>query len=155
MPGQRALENGDFVTPRAVYRAEIIAVDTDITSVGIPILDTRGGPNGNVVVGPTLSSKAAYGRNCQIDVSIIVQGFNPVVLELWLLAEVERAELSTATPPAVPTLPATGQYVFVESKSTTQSCLWTIKDIPPGQYKIYAKTLTGAGFVNIREQHAS
>jgi hypothetical protein len=98
---------------------------------------------------------AQYGRNAQLDLSVLVQGFTSVTLELWLKGEVEQAELSSSPPPAPLTLPATEDWVKVETKVLTASGLWIVKDIPPGKYKILLTAVAGAGNVHIREQHAA
>jgi hypothetical protein len=88
---------------------------------------------------------------------VIVQGFTSVTLELWLKGEVEQQELivgsSSSTAPL--TLPATEDWVKVETKVLTASGLWVVKDIPPSQYKVLLTAVAGAGNVHIREQHAA
>jgi hypothetical protein len=86
-----------------------------------------------------------------------VATFTNLTYELWLKATLDRAELSTATPPVDPTpLPSTDVWVLVREDSLTESSLIIVKDIPPGQYKVLITELVGTpGAVTIREQHAA
>jgi hypothetical protein len=156
MPGKRASEHADFVTPRRAYRESLVAVD----SVGpedpsIPELDTRGGPSAAVGLGQ--GDTAQYGRNAQLNLAVIVEGFTSATLEVWLKGEVEQQELivGSSSSSAPLTLPATEDWVKVTSKVFTASELWTIKDGPPGKYKIKLFAVAGSGNVHIREQHAA
>jgi hypothetical protein len=156
MPGKRASEQADFVTPRRGYRESLTAVDSGgPQDTGIPTLDTRQGPSAAVGLGQ--GDVAQYGRNAQLDLAVLVQGFTSVTLELWLKGEVEQAELiegsSSSTAPL--TLPATEDWVKVETKVLTASGLWIVKDIPPGKYKTLLTAVAGSGNVHIREQHAA
>jgi hypothetical protein len=156
MSGQRSKSIADFVSPRAAYRQDLTAADA-VTAInaGIPVLDTRGAPNQQLGLGIGGDTNI-YGRNAQINVALIVKGFSSVTVELWQLAAVEIQQLGEASVPAttnqVPA--ATLEWVFVATNTVTRSSNWTIKDIPPGQYKILLTAVSGAGYLNIREQHA-
>lgn len=134
MGGKRAVEQGDFVTPRAIYRRDIAAADGSVEDAGIPELDTRPGPNTSVGLGQ--GEVNMYGRNAQLDLALILFNFPSATLELWLKAAVERAQLSTdpVEPPLA--LPDTENWVFVADKTIDRSTLWVVKDIPPGVYKV-------------------
>jgi hypothetical protein len=159
MPGKRGPEFGDFVTPFEAYRVNISAADgSGPTDDAIPVLDTRQGPNQNVM--GQGSDKSQYGRNAQIDIAAIIKGFTSVTLQLWMKAEPDRAELrappgsssSSASPIEEPT---TGLWVKVDEKVLTASGWWVIKDIPPAQYKVLASAVSGTGAVSIVECHAA
>jgi hypothetical protein len=100
---------------------------------------------------------AQYGRNAQFDLTVIIEGFTSATMELWLKGEVEQQELvegsSSSTAPL--TLPATEDWVKVDTKTLTVSGLWVAKDAPPGKYKILLTAVAGSGNVHIREQHAA
>jgi putative intracellular protease/amidase len=139
MAGKRSAEQGDLVTPRAIYRRDIDAVDGSVESSSIPELDTRGGPN--ISVGLGQGDINMYGRNAQLDLAVILFNFPTATLELWLKAAIEQAQLSTDTPEPDLLLPETEDWVFVESKDFTRSALWTVKDVPPGRYKVVVASL--------------
>jgi hypothetical protein len=156
MAGNRASENGDFVTPRKVYRSEVAAADSDDpTSGAVPILDTRfKDMNYNVV------THSFYGRNAQIDAAVFLRkGASAATLKLYLLAEVELQEARPATDPSSSSSSSSSsggetEWVLVETKSVSANLLWVIQNIPPGRYKILVTSLTG-GEVEIRTQHAA
>lgn len=155
MPGNRASENGDYVTPRKVYR-DIASVDADDpTSGSVPILDTRLKDRnynpGNEVV-------SFYGRNAQIDVAVFLRnGASAATLKLYLLAEIELKEArapSDLGSSSSSSSSAETEWVLVETKTVSNNLLWVITNIPPGQYKILATSITG-GEVELRTQHAA
>lgn len=156
MPGKRAVEGGTFITPRAMYRADVDAVDPGAQDPSVPILDTRPAPN--VSVGLGQGDVAQYGQNGQIDFAVILSGFSSVTLELWLLAEIERRELEypgASSSSSSSVLPTTEEWVYVGEKVISRSVLWIVKDIPPGQYKVRVSAATGSGSLQIREGHAA
>ena len=140
MAGKRAVEQGDFVTPRAIYRRDIAAADGPVESVNIPELDTREGPN--VSVGLGQGEVNMYGRNAQLDLALILTELASVTLELWLKAPIERAELNTTPPEPALNLPDSEDWVFVADKTVARSTLWVVKDIPPGRYKVRVASLS-------------
>jgi len=153
MAGKRPIEQGTFVTPRALYRNNVTAGGETDPTADIPELDTTEAPNTNVGLGQ--SDINMYGQNAQIDLAIYVSGFSSVVLELWLKAPLELKQLSDVAP-VVPDLPGTTQdWVFVSTITVTRSQLWIVKDIPPGIYKVLVKTVAGSGFVTLMEGHAA
>ena len=139
MSGKRATEQGDFVTPRAIYRRDLTVIDGSIESSDIPELDTRGGPNTSVGLGQGEVNQ--YGRNAQLDLAVILFNFPSATLELWLKATVEQAQLSTDDPVLDLALPDTLDWIFVGTKNFSQSELWVIKDLPPGIYKVKVAAL--------------
>ncbi len=171
MPGQRSKDIADFVSPRAAYRRNLSEADTvGVASESVPVLDTRSAPNRQIGLGVGGDTNM-YGRNAQLNLSLIVSGFSSVTVELWLLANIEIKQLGeSVVPPNEDSVPGysdtseeetsdelvddTLEWVFVGSKTITRSSAWTIMDIPPGQYKVMFTALTGTGFLNIREQHA-
>jgi hypothetical protein len=159
MPGQRAKEGGTFVTPRALYRSSLTAVDPDVESEAIPVLDTSRSPYTPLGLGQ--GDNAQYGQNGQLDLAVIVEGFSSMTLELWLLAEIEQRELSypddgsSSSSSSSTPWPSTGEWVFVEDKTITKSSLWIVKDIPPGKYKVRVNAISGTGSCTIRENHAA
>lgn len=155
MAGQRAKENATFLTQRKTYRENIAAADAlGPTDVAVSILDTRLGPNDNMGLGGSTRDTNQYAHNAQLNVSIIIEGFTSVTLELWLLAEVDLIQVP-APPANADPLPTTGEWVLADSNSFGKSSLWVVKDIPPGQYKILVSTVVGAGNIRLREQHAA
>ena len=168
MPGKRATEQADFVTPRVVYRDGIDTIDTDVLDTTIPILDTNLPPS--IVVGLGQADVNQYGRNAQIDLAILLGsatgssssgGSFSVTLELWLKAEIEGERLrskdslspSSSSSSSPRPLPATEDWVFVATQTFTRSTLWVVKDIPPGKYKVLATAVSGR--TTILEQHAA
>ncbi len=159
MPGKRGPEFGDFVTDFAEYRINIDAADASgPQDATIPSLDTRLGPNQNVMGAG--SDQNQYGRNAQINLAAIVKGFTSVTLQLWVKAEPTRAALqappgsssSSSTPIDEPT---TGLWVKVDEKTVTASAMWAIKDIPPAEYKVLVSAVAGSGAVSLVECHAA
>lgn len=162
--GKRPVEQGTYISPRALYRDDIKILDTDVTSAGIPVLDTRPGPNAFVIpAGQANTDVNMYGKDARINLAVLPGSVTTVTLQLWLLADLTAPHLKSATTSSssssgVPHLPATGQWVQVASKVITGPSLWTITDIPPGQYKVLLTAWTGNGgssFVTIEEQHAA
>jgi hypothetical protein len=158
MAGNRASENGDFVTPRKVYRAEVAIADSDDpTSGAIPILDTRFKDQNYGVV-----THSFYGRNAQIDAAVFLRkGASGATLKLYLLAEIElqeakpAADLSSSSSSSSSSGGET-EWVLVETKTLSASSLWVIQNIPPGRYKILVTSITGrGGEVEVRTQHAA
>lgn len=158
MPGKSSAENTDFMTPRAEYRTCLVGADSSLDDV--PILDTRNGPNAQLVNAPADNAvgSAAYGRNAQISIAAIIQGFSQVKIQLWLHAVVQLQNLivpgDSSSSDVSCTEPVTGEYVFVEERVLALSALSVFKDIPPGQYKVKISAVTGSGFVTLRESHA-
>lgn len=157
MPGQRSKDIADYVTPRAAYRSNLTAIDgVNAASDMIDAIDTTLPPNRSVGLGVGGDSNI-YGRNAQLDFSLLVEGFSSVTVELWLKASVDQAELddddSSSSSPI--TLPTTEEWVFVDTKTATKSLMWVVKDIPPGLYKVLFTAKTGSGHLTIREQHAA
>lgn len=159
--GKRPVEQGTFITPRALYRDNLVALDTDVTSVGIPTLDTRPGPNGFLIpVGQVNTDCNMYGKDARINLAVYPSAVGTVTLQLWLYADLTQPRTTSAsTPPVVPpTLPTTGYWTQVASKVITGPSLWAITDIPPGEYKVLLTAWTGSGsssFVTLAEQHAA
>lgn len=158
MPGNRSSENGDYITPRKVYRADIASADVDDPASGsVPILDTRLKDRnynpGNEVI-------SFYGRNAQLDVAVLLRhGASAATLKLYLLAEVELQQARAADPSSSSSSSSSSsggetEWVLVETKSVSTNLLWVITNIPPGQYKILATSITG-GEVELRTQHAA
>jgi len=160
MPGKRVQDNADYVTRRAVYRSELSAVDSGPQDADIPELNTESPPKQIVDVGLGQADVNQYGRNAQIDMAIIVEGFSSVTVEAWMKANITTEGVtyegsSSSSSSAAATLPATGEWVKVDEKTVTGSELWIVKDIPPGQYKFTISAVTGSGHIQLREQHAS
>lgn len=154
MPGNRASENGDYVTPRAAYR-EVSAVDSPAlpTSTGISVLDTRE----KLEASTGQATPAWYGRNAQLSIAALIEGFTSVTLQLWLLAELEQREAQTEEE-ASSSSSASVSSEWVKAatdKTITASELWVVKDVPPGQYKIVVSAVAGSGTLVLREQHAA
>lgn len=161
MPGKRVQDNADYITRRAVYRAEVAAADSGgPQDPDIPELDTENPPRQIVEVGLGQADVNQYGRNAQIDMAIIVEGFSSVTLEAWLKADITTEEVtyegsSSSSSSAAATLPATEEWAKVDEKTVTASELWILTNIPPGQYKFVVSAVTGSGHIQLREQHAS
>lgn len=159
MAGKSSPENTDYMTPRAEYRTCITAADSDLDDV--PILDTRNGPNSQLLdaMNDQAIGSASYGRNAQISIAALIQGFTQVKIQLWLNAVVQLQNLivpgASSSSGASCEAPPNGEYVFVEERTVTLSTLCVFKDIPPGQYKIKISSVTGSGFVTLRESHAA
>lgn len=154
MPGKRVTEASDFVTPRQVYREDIIAVDSGgVTDTDIPILNSKELANQRQGLGQ--SDVAQYGRNAQMNLACIVEGFTSLTMQLWLWADVELPLEQGTSSSSYGVLPTTEEWVHVVEKTITKSELWVVKDIPPGQYKIIVTAKTGSGHLQIREQHAA
>lgn len=158
MPGQRSKDIADFVTPRASYRSNLTAIDgVTAQSDTIDAINTALPPNTSVGLGVGGDSNI-YGRNAQIDFALIVEGFSSISVELWLKATVDQAELvdgEDESSSEADVLPATEEWVFVDTKTATKSLMWVVKDIPPGLYKVLFTAKTGTGNLTIREQHAA
>ena len=158
MPGKRTpYGQSDYVTERAIYRANLTAVDTaGPQDTAVPVLDTSASPYFSVGMGQ--SDSAEYGRNAQLDLALLLKGFTAATLQVWLQATVD---IKTAYPqgapptPIVLQLPATLNWLKVEEFSVTGSALHVLKDIPPGLYKILVTGVTGSGYISILEQHAA
>lgn len=158
MPGKRVTEGSDHVTRRAVYRSELTAVDSGGPQDDlIPELDTEASPT--AVIGLGQADINQYGRNAQIDLAIIIQGFSSVTIQAWMKADITAEGLtyegSSSSSDAAVTLPTTEEWVLVDTKTVTASALWIVKDVPPGQYKFIVSAVTGSGYIQLREQHAS
>lgn len=157
MPGQTG-QNSDFVTPIAPYRSCIDAVDADVEAVD-EIIDTTPGPNAQLIARPATQPNH-YGRNAQLSIVSIVQGFSEVKIQLWMNGEVNiqnpiDPDESSSSAAAGCAAPATGDWVFIEEKTLTRSALSVFKDIPPGQYKVVVSSKTGTGTITLREFHAA
>jgi hypothetical protein len=159
MAGKRAVQGADFVTGLAFFR-EAIAVDSTADFLDdelVPVLNTY--THGAGQINDTTNDIAQYGRNAQLDLSVIVgDGVTSVTLELWKKAEIERTPIITNPVTPAPTLASRanrGTWVRVTTKVLTFSELWVIKDIPPSYYKVYVSAFSGTGLVSILEQHAS
>lgn len=162
--GKRPVEQGTYITLRGLYRNNLTALDTDVTSQNIPILDTRPGPNGFLVpAGQAQSDVNQYGHDARINVSVFPANLTSCTLSLYLDSDltVQRlltAESSSSSSYGEPNLPTTGSWVLVASKLFTVPSLWVITDIPPGKYKILLTAWVGEGdssFVTLEEQHAA
>jgi hypothetical protein len=153
MPGKRTQDNADFVTPRRIYRAEVIAVDPTAENVAIPILDTRSGPNTSV--GGGQSDNNQVGKSGQLNLAVLINAFTSVTLQIWQQAEVEQAELSSAPPPPAMTLPATANWMKTHEKVFTGSELWIVPGLSPGKLKVRVSAVVGAGQIQMLEQHAA
>jgi hypothetical protein len=158
MAGKRATEAADFVTNRATYRNGIIAAEAPAAALAdptVPTLVSMAGPH--ITIGLGQGEINQYGRNAQLNLAFIVKDFTSVTTELWQLADLEeRYALPAGSPaPPSPPLPATGEWVFVDSITIAKSQLWTVKDVSPGKYKVLITAVVGAGQVHIREQHAA
>ena len=154
MPGQRDKAGGaDYVTPRRTFRENITLADPSVEDVSIEILDTT--LVGHKRVGVGQNDISMYGRNCQLNLDLILKGFTSVDLQLWLWAaeEIELVGVSVSSPAA--DLPVTEEWVKVEDKTITESTHWVVKDIPPGKYKVRVDAVSGAGSLTVREQHAA
>lgn len=162
MPGATSQGNWDFVTPIAPYRECIDGVDIS-PFTEVPILDTTTGPNAqllNTSNNPNAVPPAHYGRNAQLSIVSIIQGFTEVKIQLWLFAAVNvrnpvDPEGSSSSSSEGCDAPETGNWVFVEEKTLTRSMLSVFKDIPPGQYKVVVSAKTGTGTITLREFHAA
>jgi hypothetical protein len=163
MPGKRSVEHGDFVTKPALYRRDIIAVDTDGPLSLVPILNTLSSGYGHQVENNDINQ---YGRNAQIDLSVIT-GVS-VTLQVWMLVEVgddalidlgssSSSSSSSGSGSALDLPIATAAWVKVAEKSISGPELWVVKDVPPGKFKIIASVHGGGGSdpVHIVEQHAA
>ena len=159
MPGKRTVEGADYVTRRSAYRSELTAADAGgPQDLSIPELDTEVAPS--VGIGLGQSDVNQYGRNAQINMAIIVEGFSSVTIEAWMKADITTEDLtyegsSSSSSSAAATLPATEEWVKVDEKVVAASALWVVKDVPPGQYKFLVSAVTGSGHIQLREQHAS
>jgi hypothetical protein len=153
MAGNRSSENGDFVTPRKLYRSGVVQEADDPTSGAVPILDTRYKDQNY-----DQNVHAFYGRNAQISVAAFLRdSATAATLKLYMLADVEISEArSPAEASSSSSSSSSGEteWVLVETKSITENLLWVIKDIPPAQYKILVTSLTG-GTVEMRTSHAA
>jgi len=173
MPGKRVPEWATFVSPRAVYRSGVDAIDSGgPTDTGIPILDTVPPPNDG-----GHGDYNQYGQNAQIAIDAVLDkdaNFSTVGLELWLKAVNEviptpmlSSSSSSPTPAASSSsssLADTNDWVLVDSWTLQTSALYpnnvvgthfVEKDIPPGQYKVLVVTMKGTGKLTILEQHAT
>jgi len=154
MAGNRASENGDFVTPRAAYRTLSVADTGGPTDAGIPVINTR-----LYEVTPGGSELGSYyGRNAQINVAAILEGLSSATLQLWLKAVIEKQVLidSEASSSSSSSAGPASEWVKVGSDTVlTVSGLVTYKDIPPGEYKVVVTALAGGGDLYLREQHAA
>jgi hypothetical protein len=153
MPGKRVTETSDFITPRRVYREDVVDVDSGVTDVDVPILDGQELASHRQGLGQ--SDIAQYGRNAQLDLACILEGFSSVTMQLWLWAEVELPLEQGTSSSSYGVLPTSEEWVYVAEKTISKSELWVVKDIPPGQYKVIVTSKTGSGHLQIREQHAA
>lgn len=159
MPGKRPIEGADYVTRRSAYRSELTAADSgDPQNPSIPELNTEIAPSASIGLGQ--SDVNQYGRNAQIIMAIIVEGFSAVTVQAWMKANIttegltyEDSSSSSSSPGA--TLPTTGEWVKVGTKVVATSELWIVTDVPPGQYKFLISAVTGSGHIQLREQHAA
>lgn len=157
MAGNRALEAGDYITPRFIYRLDVATEADDPDSGAIEVLDTRLKAR-NYNPGDEVFSN--YGRNAQINVAAFLRGgASAATLKLYVKAEVELQQARTAeslssSSSSSSSGPSGTEWVLVETKALTVNELWVIKDIPPGKYKILATSVTG-GTVELRTQWAA
>ena len=161
MAGNRAVENGDFVTPRAAYREVTSADSGGPEDSSIPVIDTR-----YADVSPAAANvPTLYGRDATIFLAALLEGVSSAKLELWLLAEVEKQELvnpasaSSSSSSSSSSSAALSEWVKAADDVTlTVSKLVKFNGIPPGRYKVVVSALTipgGSGTVYLREQHAA
>jgi hypothetical protein len=138
-----------------------VAADTaDIDDPAIPILDTRPGPNRNVV--GQGSDNNQYGRNAQIGFGILLDsGISSAKFKLWVLVEPTRAVLTQAgasggsSSSSSSAGPASWWAVAKSEFTVSESSYVVVKDIPPGQYKLEVTALNGAGALSVVESHAA
>ena len=132
----------------------------DINDPSIPILDTRPGPYSNVM---GASDNNQYGRNAIINLAFILAGVTKVDVEVWLNAEPTRPKLSTDAPAGSSSSSSsssssaspTGFWVLVNALTVgPESTFFVVEGIPPGEYKLKVKNLTG-GNLSIIEGHAA
>jgi hypothetical protein len=164
--GKRAVEQGTAITLRAIYRNDLtVASETDPTA-DIPILDTRYGPNQQIIpVGQPNSDFNMYGKDARILLYVFLNALTSATLTLWLRAPVTIQdmrtpdEVSSDSSDTGPTLPvSTGEWVQVAQKLISNTSLWVIADIPPGEYKVLLTSWvgnSGTSFVTLLEQHAA
>lgn len=159
MAGNRAVENGDFVTSRAAYREVTSADSGGPEDSSIPVIDTR-----YADVSPAAANvPTLYGRDATIFLAALLEGVSSAKLELWLLAEVEKQEL--VDPASVPSSSSSSSSTALsewvkaaDDVTLTVSKLVKFNGIPPGRYKVVVSALTipgGSGTVYLREQHAA
>ncbi len=163
MPGQTG-QNSDFVTPIAPYRLCLTDPDSSVNDV-TEIIDTTPGPNAQLITPSSRNPNQPatqpnhYGRNAQLSIVSIIQGFSEVKIQLWMNGE------ATLRNPVTPEessssaegcdAPATGDWIFVEERTLARSALSVFKDIPPNQYKVVVSAKTGTGTITLREFHAA
>lgn len=154
MAGNRSAENGDFVTPRKLYRSDVTQEADDPTSGAVEILDTRYKDQNY-----DQNVHSFYGRNAQISVFAFLRDTaTAATLKLYVKADIEKADARAANEESSSSSSSSGaanDWVLVETKAITESLLWVIKDVPPAQYKILCTSLTGGGSVELRTSHAA
>lgn len=149
MRGNRSSENGDHITSRSVYRDNIETADEASSSPGnvavnddddIPILDTR--------TDAETGNSSYYGRNCQLNLSVLLEGFTGASLEIYIKCSSETAEEEEVT--------VENHWALIDDGtiSLTQSTHLIFKDLPPGEYKVKVADVDGTGTLTILEQHA-
>lgn len=159
MPGKRGPEFGDFVTEFDEYRMNVVAADTaDIDDPSIPILDTRPGPNRNVI--GQGSDGNQYGRNAQIGLGILLDsGISSAKFKLWVLVAPTRPVLTQASASSSSSSSSSGPVswwaVAKPEFTVSESSYVVVKDIPPGQYKLEVTELNGSGTLSVVESHAA
>ncbi len=162
--GKRPVEQGTYITTRALYRDAIAQTESDVTSTGIPIIDTRPGPNGFLIpAGQANTDVNMYGKDARINLSVFPSDLTNCTLQLWLDSDLTAPRLLTAADQSSssysePNLPTTGSWVLVAARTFTVPALWVITDIPPGKYRVLLTAWTGSSgssFVTLMEQHAA
>jgi hypothetical protein len=154
MPGNRASENGNHITPRAYYRRNISVADADDpTNPAVPILDTR-----YYEVGYNEFIASFYGIS-QINVSALFgDDIDSVTMDLYLLSsdeELKTTDESSSSYSSSSGAPGSNLWVHVATKTVTESSLWIVEKVPPGQYKILVTSIDGSGAIDIMTQHAA
>lgn len=162
MPGKRAVEGGSYVTQRALYRGHVlIGGEIDPTDSDIPVLDTNRPPNTNVGLGQSDGNQ--YGKDARIFLAVFLEGYTSVKLNLWMRANITEVGLRSPGHPSSSSSSSefpgtTSEWVLAATKTVTGPVLWSILDIPPGEYKVLIETATGGSgekFVSLVEQHAA
>src|SRR3954468_1724001 len=100
MPGKRTPENADYMSPCAYYRERVQAADSGPTDAGVAILDTTVSPHAGLGLGQ--SDHPLYGRNAQLNFSIILSTGMAGTFDLWKKAVIEQDYLEDNTPVANP-----------------------------------------------------
>ena len=149
MPGRRTHEAGsNFVTEIASYREDIDGADGPVVEVAKSI-DCRQDANGNFVKNGKDAALFVYAAFFAGMTGATIELWTPVDLWEFPLKRDAEAEDAPASSSPSPT-----DWYLVESVAITGNERIVFADLVPSVYRLRVASVSGAGTLNLHEQHS-